>query len=200
MSNPSTSKVVFVGNTRVGKTSLINYYIKRDASPTTSTLGATSTKVETSWENTHIPMTVWDTAGQDTFRNLVPIYARGAHAAVIVFNQHSEKSWASVSGWYDYLSDVETAPNCITVLVSNKTDKDAKVDMTEVYQWAASKHIEVIRTSAVEGTGVDMVFQTIAKELARRINTAPSPEQPTPEPPERVDPSAPTPAKKRCAC
>lgn len=195
---PSSYKVVFVGDTRVGKTSLINYYIKRDAGTTPSTLGATSTKVETTWEDQQITMSVWDTAGQETFRNLVQVYARGASSAVIVFNQHSQRSWTSVQNWYDYLSRVEKQPNCKTILVANKSDKEARVDMNEVYQWAESKHIEVIRTSAVTGTGVDMIFSTIAKEITARH--AESPSDPPESEPQIRDVTQPHTTRRRCGC
>ena len=165
-------KLVFVGDTKVGKTSIINYYIKRDASPTTSTLGATSTRIETKWDNRTITMTVWDTAGQETFRNLVPVYAKGSHAAVIVFNQHSVKSWTSVPGWFEYLQTVENTDGLVLVLVANKSDKEAKVDMNEVYAWASGKNIEVVRTSAIQGLGVDSIFETVAKELAKKEDEA----------------------------
>ena len=175
-----TYKIVFVGDTRVGKTSLINYYINREASATTSTLGATSTKIETTWEGHTIAMTVWDTAGQETFRNLVPLYARGAHGAVIVCNQHSLKSWESVAGWYDYLGTVEKTEGLVVVLVVNKCDKPAKIDMNSVYSWASEKNVEVIKTSAVQGTGVDTIFETMAKALAARQDEVRSNEEKAP--------------------
>ena len=165
MSEGQSYKVVFVGDMKVGKTSIINYRIKRDASSTTSTLGATSTKIEVVWEGTPVQMMVWDTAGQESFRNLVPVYARGSQAAVVVFDQSEKTSWDNVNGWYDYLAYVEGLSDLIVVLVANKKDKEEVVDMNEVYTWSNGKGIEMVRTAAIDGTGVDLVFETLAKAL-----------------------------------
>lgn len=75
-------------------------------------------------------------------------------------------SQKSVAGWYSYLDTVEKADNCIVVLVLNKTDKPSTLDMNLVYNWASEKGIEVIKTSAIQGTGVDIIFETIAKGFA----------------------------------
>ena len=155
-------KVVFIGDSTVGKTSLIHNFLKQDVKPT-STLGATSTRVETKIEGQTLILNVWDTAGQDSFRNLVPVYAKGSHAAVIVFDQTNEKSFEHVKDWYDYM--MEHVGQIIMVLAANKNDLICEVDFNQVYRWAADHKIEVVRTSATEGTNVDILFETVSKEL-----------------------------------
>ncbi|OHS95651.1 Ras family protein [Tritrichomonas foetus] len=160
--NAPSFKVVFVGDSTVGKTSIIHRFLHLDEA-TTSTLGATSTRVDTSYNNTPLIMNVWDTAGQDNFRNLVPIYAKGSQAAVIVFDQSKIESFEHVKDWYDYLN--AHVQNLRIVLAANKSDLQSEVDFNEVYNWAADHNIEMIKTSAKDGTNVEALFDTVAKQL-----------------------------------
>lgn len=155
-------KVVFVGDSTVGKTSIIHKFLHLDEA-TTSTLGATTTRVDTTYNNTPLVMNVWDTAGQDNFRNLVPIYAKGSQAAVIVFDQSKNESFEHVKNWYDYLN--QHVQNLKIILAANKSDLKSEVDFNVVYQWAAEHNIEMIKTSAKDGTNVETLFDTVAKAL-----------------------------------
>lgn len=170
-------KVVFVGDSTVGKTSLIHSYMKQDVK-TTSTLGATSTRIETAVDGNRMVLNVWDTAGQESFRNLVPIYAKGSQAGVIVFDQSNATSFEHVKNWYNYM--MEQVGEIIICLAANKSDLQSDVDFNEVYSWASEKGMEVIRTSAIEGTNVDTLFDTVAKLLYNSTN-GPKEEEPKAE-------------------
>ena len=171
-------KVVFVGDSTVGKTSIIRNFLKMDIE-ITSTLGATSSKIEATIEGKKIVMNVWDTAGQETFRNLVPVYARSSNAAVIVFDQTNKTSWEHVNEWYNYLS--ETVGNIYITLVANKSDMDCVIDLNDVYVWASEHKVELIRTSAKDGTNVDTLFDTLSQALFKRYNESKQEAQPSPQ-------------------
>jgi small GTP-binding protein len=128
-----------------------------------STLGATSTRIETNVDSTPIILNVWDTAGQESLRNLVPIYARGSQAAVIVFDQSSRLSFDHAKDWYKYM--MEHVGSIAFGLAANKLDLESEVDFDEVCAWANQHHIEVVRTSARQNFGVDTLFATISREL-----------------------------------
>jgi small GTP-binding protein len=167
--DPQTKfKVVFVGDTQVGKTSLIHSYL-RQSIDVTSTLGATSTRIEVSAGKSTVVLIVWDTAGQETLRNLVPVYAKGSQAAVIVFDQAEPTSYEHVAGWYDYI--IQNVGEILIVLAANKSDLPPKVDFNDVFQWAGDHSVDVTRTSAKEGTNVDALFEGIAEKLAATAKT-----------------------------
>jgi small GTP-binding protein len=164
-------KVVFVGDAQVGKTSLIHSYLKQDVNPV-ATLGATSTRVETKVDDTTVLLNVWDTAGQESLRNLVPVYAKGSNAAVIVFDLQNTISYDHVQGWYDYI--IQNVGEIVICLAANKSDLPEKVDYNEVFQWAADHHVEVTRTSAKDGVNVEALFETIARELEKKAKPSKS--------------------------
>jgi small GTP-binding protein len=158
-------KVVFVGDSTVGKTSIIHSFLKQDVNPV-STLGATSTPISVQLETETVNLNVWDTAGQDSLRNLVPIYAKNSEAAIIVFDQSNPSSYEHVSGWFDYLT--ENVGKLIVCLAANKKDLACEVDFNAVFAWAAEHHAEVVRTSAKEGDNVVTLFETVARALERQ--------------------------------
>lgn len=159
-------KVVFVGDSTVGKTSLIHRFIHLDPA-VASTTGATSSRAETTVDGKHVVLNVWDTAGQESFRNLVPIYARGSQAAIIVFDQSKKLSFEHVKDWFDYLKE-QVGEEIIICIASNKIDLPAEVDMREALTWAAEHNAELIRTSALEGTNVETLFETVSKLLVEK--------------------------------
>jgi small GTP-binding protein len=132
---------------------------------------------------------VWDTAGQESLRSLVPVYAKGSQAAVVVFDQSEPATYDNVPGWYDYI--IQNVGEIPIILAANKSDLHAKVDFNDVFQWAGDHAIDVVRTSALEGTNVSALFESVARKLvdasrARKV------EQPAPPPVELVEkPKAP---------
>jgi small GTP-binding protein len=157
-------KVVFVGDTKVGKTSLIHSYLKQSLH-VVSTLGATSTRIEVVLPSGTVILNVWDTAGQEGLRNLVPVYAKGSHAAIIVFDQSQPLTYENVRGWHDYI--IQNVGEIVIAVAANKSDLEAKIDFNELFQWANEHAVEVTRTSAIEGTNVEALFESVAERLGR---------------------------------
>jgi small GTP-binding protein len=186
-------KVVFVGDAKAGKTSLIHSYLNQDVNPV-ATLGATSTRVEVQVDGSTILLNVWDTAGQESLRNLVPVYAKGSHAAVIVFDVSDPISYEHVPGWYDYIIQ-NVGDSIVICLAANKSDLPAAVDRNEVFQWAVDHHVQVTSTSAKERVNVEALFETVARELDSRTRATQSKvasqpaAQPASEPVALSDPS-----------
>jgi small GTP-binding protein len=176
-------KVVFVGDTKVGKTSLIQSHLKLSIN-VSSTLGATSTRIEVDLEDSTAVLMVWDTAGQESLRSLVPVYAKGSQAAVIVFDQSEPSSYGNVPGWYDYLT--QNVGEIPIVLAANKSDLPAKVDFNDVFQWAGDHGMDVVRTSAMEGTNVSALFESVAQKLVQ-ASPQKKVEQPVPPPVELLE-------------
>jgi small GTP-binding protein len=158
-------KVVFVGDTKVGKTSLIHSYLKQSLD-VVSTLGATSTRIEISLSNGPAILNVWDTSGQEKLRNLVPIYAKGSHAAIIVIDQSEPSACDHLRGWYEYI--VQNVGEIVIAVAANKSDLESKIDFNELLRWAADHNVEVTRTSALDGTNVEALFESVAERLEEK--------------------------------
>ncbi|CAO3677754.1 unnamed protein product [Umbelopsis vinacea] len=116
------AKVVILGSTGVGKTSMVVRYVQKTFSPNgTSTIGASFMTKKLSVDNCKVRLQIWDTAGQERFRAMAPMYYRGAHAAILVYDITSEESFQDMSSWVEELKKNMTEDLVIHV-VGNKLD------------------------------------------------------------------------------
>jgi Ras-related protein Rab-5C len=117
-------KVVLVGDSSVGKTSIIEMFSKstfNERQDTTVGPQFTSRFVEVPETGQRIKLQIWDTAGQEKYRSVTPIYYRDAAAAVCVYDVTSKMSLDQAEKWINDLR--QYAPKYITLAVAaNKCD------------------------------------------------------------------------------
>lgn len=157
-------KVVLVGDTSVGKTAIVNCFNKLsvDVAPT---VGANSITCTVSLETGEdVVLNVWDTAGQDDFKCLVPMYARCSQVAIIVYDQSKPVSFESVPQWTEYMKTDVGVPNVF--LVANKSDLEEAVPFADGVNYAQKNGLQFFRTSAITGDQVDFLFKAIAEVVA----------------------------------
>jgi small GTP-binding protein len=88
----------------VGKTSLVNQYVRGQFEVNTvATIGAAFMKKDVVVNGWNIMLQIWDTAGQERFRSMAPMYYRGAHAAILVFDVSQPDTLDKVEGWISEL-------------------------------------------------------------------------------------------------
>jgi small GTP-binding protein len=106
-------KVVLIGESGVGKTSITSYYIyeKFDSEITATTAASFVSKtVKFDEYNGSIKFDIWDTAGQEIYRSLAKIFYKGANAAVLVYDITDKKSFMEIKNyWYQQIK--ENSPN-----------------------------------------------------------------------------------------
>ena len=116
-------KIVILGASAVGKTSIILRYLSNRFRETSdSTIGAAySSKLFTNKDGTKEKIELWDTAGQERYKSLVPMYYREAHGALIVYDITDKHSIKEAHNW---VNEFKTkGPNNIKiVIVGNKYD------------------------------------------------------------------------------
>ena len=117
-------KVVLVGDSNVGKTSILQRYAKDtfrgDIEPTVGPQFM-SRMVELEETGTTMKLQIWDTAGQEKYRSVTPIYYRDAAAAVCVFDVTSKQSLDDAGKWVEDLRQY-APPHIILGLAGNKCD------------------------------------------------------------------------------
>lgn len=162
-------KVIILGDSGVGKTSLMNQYVnKKFSNQYKATIGADFLTKEVMVDDRFVTMQIWDTAGQERFQSLGVAFYRGADCCVLVFDVTSPNSFKSLDSWRDEFliqaspRDPEHFP---FVVLGNKIDLDNRMVSTKRAQnWCESKNgIPYFETSAKESINVEQAFQTIAK-------------------------------------
>jgi small GTP-binding protein len=176
-------KIVFIGNSAVGKTSLFMRFQNRGFSPGgPSTIGGACANVNVELDDgTPVNLIVWDTAGQDTYRGIVPMYFTRCAFILVVYDVSSRQSFDSVSEWI-VLSKEKAPVTAKIVLIGNKSDMEAQrsVTATEGGELASSSGAFLFfETSALTGEGVDALLMSIATEVAKTAESGDAPVLPT---------------------
>lgn len=122
------AKLVVLGASGVGKTSLLSRFLHPDKplGETTSTIGASfvTKRLVEDTTGTIVRLQLWDTGGQERYRSIAPIFYRGAQAALLVYDVCDEKSFAEMTDWLRELKSKATAPgdDLIVHVVGTKCD------------------------------------------------------------------------------
>ncbi|KIK65616.1 hypothetical protein GYMLUDRAFT_39108 [Collybiopsis luxurians FD-317 M1] len=117
------SKIVIMGNSGVGKTSLLHRYTQNKFDPknTTSTSGAFFVTKKVHVKGLKVRLQLWDTAGQERFRSMAPMYYRGANAALVLYDITNASTFEDVRGWLEELKK-NCPPELIIYIVGSKAD------------------------------------------------------------------------------
>ncbi|GHJ87175.1 hypothetical protein NliqN6_3577 [Naganishia liquefaciens] len=174
MPKTSSFKLVLLGESAVGKSSLVLRFVKDEYSDyRESTIGAAFlTQTVALDDETNVKFEIWDTAGQERYRSLAPIYFRNSSAAVIVYDitQAPESSFEKAKAWVQTLQR-QADPGIIIILVGNKLDlvqddssaRRTTREMGEAY--AREEGLLFLEASAKTGENVGEIFMQIAKKL-----------------------------------
>jgi len=164
------TKVVILGHTGVGKTSMVNQYVLGQTGNTTATIGAAFMKKEVEINGWTIMLQIWDTAGQERFRSMAPLYYRGAHAAILVFDVTAPDTLDKVSGWVEELQ-AQANEDSFIVLAANKCDlrniTPDSVSPEKANAYARTIGATVFETSAKTGKGIEDLFEHVATNLLK---------------------------------
>lgn len=162
-------KVIILGDSGVGKTSLMNQFVnKKFSNQYKATIGADFLTKEVIVDDRIVTMQIWDTAGQERFQSLGVAFYRGADCCVLVFDVTAPNTFKSLESWRDEFL-IQASPrdpeNFPFVILGNKVDLDNRaVSAKRAQQWCQSKNdIPYFETSAKEAVNVELAFQTIAR-------------------------------------
>jgi small GTP-binding protein len=160
-------KVVLLGDSRVGKTSIIARQLQgAQPSATNPTIGCHCSEIRVLIDDQVVTLQVWDTAGQEMYRALVPVYLRGAHAALLVYDVCDRESFVSLGHWYDTLIDVVPLTTAVYV-VANKIDLEQQlIDDVQAKQFASAHNAPLFKVSAMTGEGIANLFEVMAKKVS----------------------------------
>lgn len=155
-------KVVFAGDSGVGKTSFIMRYCKGEFNTSTSsTIGVDHYMKLMDIDGKKVALQLWDTCGQERFRSIAKSYFRRADGVVLMYDCTYEKSFLNVREWVDIISEASDKRIPI-VIVGNKIDlREEMRHASQVVQkedgikLAKQYNSLFIETSAKDGSNID---------------------------------------------
>jgi small GTP-binding protein len=160
-------KVVLLGEQAVGKSSIVLRFaadkFDEDLEPT---LGAAFLSKNINVRETPVRFKIWDTAGQEKYRSLAPMYYRHAAAAIIVYDTTVAATFEKAKSWVKELQR-RCGDEVIIVLAGNKCDMEAsrQVSKREAEEYAASIKAVFAETSAKLNIGISEIFVRISDLL-----------------------------------
>jgi len=167
-------KVIILGDSGVGKTSLMNQYVnKKFNAQYKATIGADFLTKEVTVDDRLVTMQIWDTAGQERFQSLGVAFYRGADSCVLVYDVVQPKTFDNLDSWRDEFL-IQAGPrdpdNFPFVVLGNKVDLESRVvPQKRALAWCQAKgNIPYFETSAKEATNVEQAFQVIARNALKQ--------------------------------
>lgn len=120
----------------------------------------------------HMKLSLWDTAGQETYKSVTRSYFRGASGALLVFDLCRKSTFNHVTDWLNDLRQI-AEPDIVVILVGNKADiahEKREVSAEEASEWARRNGIlRYVETSAKSGENVEEAFLAVAERIYQNI-------------------------------
>lgn len=163
-----TFRAVTIGDSSVGKTCIINRFL-RDTFDVDepNTIGALYDSFVQEHNGKVIEIQLWDTAGQEQYRALGPVYFRSAAAALVVFDLTNRESFNNLADWIKAFRSVG-GDNTILIVIGNKCDlPDRQIQTAEAKEWAKDHDCSYVETSAKTGQGIKVLFDALVTSIAQ---------------------------------
>eukprot|EP01088_Endostelium_zonatum_P008245 TRINITY_DN2092_c1_g1_i1.p1 TRINITY_DN2092_c1_g1~~TRINITY_DN2092_c1_g1_i1.p1 ORF type:complete len:212 (-),score=44.20 TRINITY_DN2092_c1_g1_i1:54-689(-) len=165
-------KIVMVGDSGVGKSSLLLRYVEN--SFTDFFIGTSGVDYKTKkvvLEGQEFCLELWDTAGQERFRTITTSYYRGAKGVILVYDVSEPLSFNSARQWLSEIARYASKP--VAMIVGNKSDLagQQRVDPTEVQDFAEEYGgLPFMETSAKNGTNVEKAFDILLRKIVSQLD------------------------------
>lgn len=166
-------KIIFLGDQGVGKSSILNRFAQDKFEPDyQATIGLDFHSKNAIINGANVRLLLYDTAGQEKFKSLIPMYIRDANIIIVVYDVTIKDSFTHTSHWVNETKDLKKE-DAIFVLVGNKIDLEAnrQVSIKEAEEFAKQNDFLFFEVSAKTGVNVHELFNNnIFPAMAKKFN------------------------------
>ena len=160
-------KLVLIGDINVGKTSILSRYLSNSFKENVRCNVSVDYKIKNIQfdNNLRIDLCIWDTCGQERFRNITKQYFRDSHAILLIFSLSDFKTFNNLNYWIDELNNSVNEDTFI-YLFGNKSD-EKNIDYNLINEFLNKSNIikGYYEVSAKTGLNIEYAFNNICKEL-----------------------------------
>ena len=111
-----------------------------------------------------IKLQIWDSAGQERYKALIPSYVRGAGIIFIIYDISDQKSFINIESWINFIKQVNTDESLL-VLCGNKNDLERKINYKDGFELAQKNGMMFFETSAKKPSNINLMMFTAIAEL-----------------------------------
>ena len=149
-------KIAFVGDTCTGKTSIINRIIDNPFNDTyEGTIGIDFMSKNIRFRGQNLKIQIWDSAGQEKYKGLIPSYIRNSSIFFIVYDISERSSFDNIPKWISFVKNIEKTT---MILCGNKTDLQRDVQKNEGEELAKSEGLLFFECSAKTNENIKNMF------------------------------------------
>lgn len=163
----STYKIVFLGSSNVGKTTLMSQYLHQEVEQSYGpTVGLDFVSTTTMVSGHKVRLQLWDTAGQERFNSIIPNYTRNSFLTIIVFDMKEPKTFERIDHWINNLVRINDSEHKIkVVIVGNKMDLVDEETRARYREMGGSKALEhngsYVETCAMRHEGIGELVEVV---------------------------------------
>ena len=162
--NELNLKFIFLGDSSVGKTSIVEKYTEKKFRDTHQTTLGIDFKISIITLKGHkIKITISDTAGQERFRSIATNYIKNSDGIFIVFDLSNKSSFESISYWINEINKVKNLDELKIIILGNKNDLTniREISKEEISEFIKTNNYKIIETSAKTGEGIKEAFEDL---------------------------------------
>jgi Ras-related protein Rab-1A len=169
-------KIILLGDSGVGKSSVILRYTEDTFGETSTTVGVDFKTRDITIDGRVYRLQIWDTAGQEKFRTIVKAYYRKAQGILLLYDQSFSSSFDSLPDWLTSIEEhaIEGTP---VLIAGNKSDLETVIPFERVTAFTEARKLPFVATSANQGMGIEDAFTELAKLIIDHEATAGLPKE-----------------------
>lgn len=157
-------KIVLLGDSLVGKTSLVQRYVYDSLSPDVGrTIGAVLHVKKIEFDGVFHKLVIWDLGGQESFAQLREQFSANASAAFFIFDRTRLETLQHIDQWLNAL--YTSAGKIPVIAVENKIDLESVITAEQIKGMLDARELSHIQTSAVENTNVNAAYTELVKTI-----------------------------------
>ena len=172
-SSSDTSKtfnILTIGESGVGKTCILRRFVENKFLKNhLATIGIDFKTKTLNINNQEIKLKIWDTAGEERFRNITTQYYKGADGIVLIYDVTDDASFEKIRDWMEQILSNTKREDIGLVLLGNKCDMEPRsVTEEQGIKMAEELKVSYFETSALTGQGIKEAFDELTRDIMKR--------------------------------
>jgi len=161
----TVTKTIIIGEQAVGKSSILGRFCDSEFSLNMiGTVGVDCRKKTVNVEGKDTRLTIFDTAGQERFRNITKSFYQGTKGVILVFDVSDKITFENLKDWLKTIKD-SADEGVHIMLVANKIDLERAVSTEEIKTFATSSNVPFTEASAKTGININKAFEGLLKNI-----------------------------------
>ena len=154
--NSTHPKIIFLGDEATGKTSIIKSILDNPFSDVyDASIGLDFMSKSIIFHGENIRLQIWDSAGQEKYRGLIPSYIKNTSIAFLVYDVSNKKSFENIANWITLVRNIDKP---LMVLCGNKIDLKREVEINEGEELAKKEGLLFFECSAKINENIKFMF------------------------------------------